>query len=86
MPKSEWNKINTNLFKSITGNIDPFGSIAWHQKEPWFVLYTHIAQLITHATCIHSCCLPCNYVTNPIGIFQRVIKKRRLYIYKGDLA
>ena len=53
------------------------------------MLYTHIAQLMTHTTCIHSCCLPCNYVTKPFGILQRVIKSQRVHIYhlhpaKGD--
>ena len=36
--------------------------------------------------CIHSFCLPCNYVTKPFGILQRVIKIQRVYIYHLNLA
>ena len=36
--------------------------------------------------CIQSCCLPCNYVTKPFGILQRVIKSQRVYIYHLDSA
>ena len=50
------------------------------------MLVTQIAHLMTHTTCIHSCCLPCNYVTKPFGILQRVIKSQRVYIYHLDLA
>ena len=48
------------------------------------MLYTHIAQLMTYTTCIHSCCLPCNYVNKPFGILQRVIKSQRVYICHLD--
>ena len=54
------------------------------KRNSWVVLYTHIAQLMTHTTYIHSCCLPCNYVTKPFGILQRVIKSQRVYIYHFD--
>ena len=50
------------------------------------MLYTHIAQLMTYTTCIHSCCLPCNYVNKPFGILQRVIKSQRVYMYHLDSA
>ena len=36
--------------------------------------------------CIYSFCLPCNYVTRPFGILQRVIKIQRVYIYHLNLA
>ena len=35
---------------------------------------------------IHSYCLPCNYVTKPFGILQRVIKSQKVYIYYSKLA
>ena len=37
---------------------------------------------------IHSCCLPCNYVTTAFGIIRvmRVIKSQRVYIYHLDSA
>ena len=31
---------------------------------------THIAKLKTDTTCIHSCCLLCNYVVKTFGILQ----------------
>ena len=40
----------------------------------------------SYSICIHSCCLPCNYVTKPFGILQRVIKSQRVYIYHLDSA
>ena len=55
------------------------------KRNPWVVLYTHFAQLMTHTTCIHSCCLPCNYVTKPFGILQRVIKSQRVHISEKSL-
>ena len=45
------------------------------------MFYTHIAQLMIHTICMYSCCLPCNYVTKPFGILQRVIQSQRVYIY-----
>ena len=52
-----------------------------NKRNSWVVLYTHIAQLMTHTTIvIHSCCLSCNYVTKPFGILQRVIKSQRVHI------
>ena len=53
----------------------PFVSIAWHQRE----LLGYVAHYPTNDSyrkCIHCCCLPCNYVTQPFGILQRVIKSQ----------
>ena len=87
IPKWEWNKTNTNLFKTITNNIARFVSITWHQKEPLgCVVYSHCLINDKYNICIHSCCLPCNYVTKPFGILQRVIKSQRVYIYHLDSA
>ena len=80
-------KTNTNLFKNITNNFAPFVSITWHQKEPLgCAVYSHCPTNDSYNICIHSCCLPCNYVTKPFGIFQRVIKSQRVYIYHLDSA
>ena len=80
-------KTNTNLFKSTTNNIAPFVSITWHQKEPLgCVVYSHCPTNDSYNKCIHCCCLPCNYVTKPFGILQRVIKSQRVYIYHLDSA
>ena len=76
---------NTNLLISITNNTAPFVSITWHQKEPLgCVVYSHCPTNDSYNICIHSCCLPCNYVTKPFGILQRVIKSQRAYIYHLD--
>ena len=80
MPKWEWNK-------SITNNIAPFVSIKWHQKEPLgCVVYSHCPTNDSYNICIHSCCLPCSYVTKPFGILQRIIRSQRVYIYHLDSA
>ena len=50
------------------------------------VVYSHCLTNDSYNICIHSCCLPCNYVTEPFGILQRVIKSQRVYIYHLDLA
>ena len=72
---------------SITNNITPFVSITWHQKEPLgCVVYSHCPTNDSYNICTHSCCLPCNYVTKPFGILQRVIKSQRVYIYQLDQA
>ena len=85
IPKWEWNKTNTSLFKTITNNIARFVSITWHQKEPLgCVVYSHHPTNDSYNICIHSCCLPCNYVTKPFGILQRVMKSQRVYIYHLD--
>ena len=84
IPKWEWNKTNTNLFKSITSNIAPFVSITWHQKKPLgCVVYSHCPTIDSCNICIHNCCLPCNFVTKPFGILQRVIKSQKVYISFG---
>ena len=60
---------------NINSNIAPFVSITWHQKEPLgCVVYLHFPNNDSYSKCIHSCCLPCSYVTKPVGILQRVIK------------
>ena len=73
--------------EGITNNIAPFVSITWLQKEPLgCVVYSHCPTNDTCNVCIHSCCLPCNYVTKPFGTFQRVIRSQRVYIYHLDSA
>ena len=85
IPKWERNKTNTILFKKITNNIAPFVAITWHQKEPFgCVLYSHCPTNDSYNICIHSCCLPCNYVTKHFAILQRVIKSQRVYIHHLD--
>ena len=42
---------------------------------------------MTHTTYVYiAACLPCNYVTKPFGILQRVIKSQRVHIYHLDSA
>ena len=69
---------------SITNNTAPFMSIIWHQKEHLgCVVSSHCP---TNDSCnkyVHSCCLPCNYVTKPFGILQRVIKSQKVCISFG---
>ena len=50
------------------------------------VVYSHCPTNDSYNKCIHCCCLPCNYVTKPFGILQRVIKSQRVYIYHLDSA
>ena len=58
----------------------PFASTNWHQKEPLgCVVYSHCPINDSYNNSIHSC-LPCNYVTKPFGILQRVIKSQRVHI------
>ena len=45
------------------------------------VVYSHCPINDSYKKCICSCCLPCNYVTRPFGILQRVIKSQKVYIY-----
>ena len=83
--KSEWKKTSTNLFRSITNNIAPFLSTTWHQKETFgCVVYSHCPTNDSYHKCIDSCCLPCNYVTKSFGIFQRVLKSQKVFIYQLD--
>ena len=87
IPEFDWNKTSINLFKSFTNDIAPFVSITWHQKEHLgCVVYSHCPTNGSYNICIHSCCLPCNYVTKPFGIMQRVIKSPEVYIYHLDIA
>ena len=87
IPKCEWNKTSINLFKSFTNDIAPFVSITWHQKEHLgCVAYSYCPTNDSYNICIHSCCLPCNYVTKPFGIMQRVIKSPKVYIYHLDIT
>ena len=87
IPKWEWNKTNINLFKSFTYDIAPVISIIYNQKEPLgYIVYPHCPTNDSYNICIHSCCLPCNYVTKPFGILQRVIKSQKMYIYHLDIA
>ena len=56
------------------------------KKEPLgCVVYSHCPTNDSYNICIHSCCLPCNYVTKPFGILQRVIKSQRVHISENSL-
>ena len=79
-------KTNTDLFININKILQPLYHEHDTKRNPWVVFYTHIAQLMTHTTYVHSCCLPCNYVTKPFGILQTVIKSQRVYLYHLDSA
>ena len=69
IPKWEWNDTNINLFKTFTYDIAPVISITWHQKEPLgYIVYPHCPTNDSYNICIHSCCLPCNYVTKSFGM------------------
>ena len=64
----------------------PFLSTNWHQKEPLgYIVYSHCPTNDSYNNSIHSCCLPCNYVTKPFGILQRVIKSQRVHISEKSL-
>ena len=66
---------------------NPFASTNWHQKEPLgCVVYSHCPTNDSYNICIHSCCLPCNYVTKPFGILQMVIKSQRVHISEKSLT
>ena len=81
--ENERYKTNTNLFMNINNNTAPFVSIIWHQKELLgCVVYWHCPTNDPYNKCIHSC-LPCNYVTKPFGILQRVIKSQKVCISVG---
>ena len=86
--ENERYKTDTNLFMNINNNTAPFVSITWLQKGPLgCVVYSHCP---TNDSCnkyIHSCCccLPCNYVTKPFGILQRIIKNQRVHISEKSL-
>ena len=81
MPKWEWNAQNYNSFVNIYNNTAPFLSITLHQKEPLdCAVYSHCPTNDSYNICMHSCCLPCNYVTKLFGILQRVIKSQMMLI------
>ena len=62
-------------------NTAPFASITSHQMEPLgCVVYSHCPTNDSDNKCICCCCLPCNYVTKPFDILQRVIKSQKVYI------
>ena len=64
----------------------PFTSTNWHQKKPLgCVVHSHCPTNDSYNNSIHSCCLPCNYVTKPFGILQRVIKSQRVHISENSL-
>ena len=50
------------------------------------VVYSPCPTNDSYNICMHSCCLPCTYVTKPFGIIQRVINSQRVYIYYLDSA
>ena len=66
-------------------NIAPLVSIKLHQKEPsGCAVYWNCPTNDLYNRCIHDCCcLPCNYVTKPFGILQKVIKSQKVYIWFG---
>ena len=73
--------INTNSFLNVNNNTAPFVSITWHQKESLnCVVYSHCPTNASYSKCIHGSFLPCNYVTKPFVILQRVIKSQRVLI------
>ena len=81
LPKWELKEetLNTNLFVNINNNTAPFVFITWHQKEPLgCVVYSHCPTKDSYNKCIHSSCLPWDYVIKPFGILQRVIKSQRV--------
>ena len=56
-------------------------------KEPLdCVVYSYSPTNDSYNKYIHSCCLPCNYVTKLFGILQRVIKSEKVYINHLDIA
>ena len=58
----------------------PFASTNWHQKEPLCcVVYSHCPINDSYNNGIHSC-LPCNYITKPFGILQRLINSQRVHM------
>ena len=64
----------------------PFVSTYWHEKEPLgCVVYSLCPTNDSYNNSIHSCCLPCNYVTKPFSILQRVIKSQRVHISEKSL-
>ena len=66
---------------NVNNNTAPFVSITWHQKESLScVVYSHCPTNGSYSKCIHGGFLPCNYVTKPFGILQRVIKSQRVLI------
>ena len=82
--ENERYKINTNLIMNINNTTAPFVSITWLQKEPLgCVVYSHCPTNDSCNKCIHSCCLPCNYVTKPFGILWRVNKSQKVWISVG---
>ena len=59
----------------------PFPSTNWPQKEPLgCIVCSHCPTNDSYRNSIHSCCLPCIYVTKHFGILQRVIKSQRVPI------
>ena len=65
---------------------EPFVSTIWHQKEPLgCAVYSHCPTNDSYNNNIHSCCLPCNYVTKTFCILQRVIKSQRVHILEKKL-
>ena len=64
----------------------PFASTNCNQKEPLgCVVYSLCPTNDSCNNSIHSCCLPCNYVTKPFGILQRAIKSQRVHISEKSL-
>ena len=79
--ENERYKTNTNWFMNINNNTGPVVTITWHQTEPLgCVVDSHCPTNDSYNKCIHSCCLPGNYITKPFGILQRVIKSQKACI------
>ena len=77
-------RTNTNLLMNTKNYTAPFVSITWHQNELLScVVYSHCPTNDSHNKCTGSCCLPCNYVSKPFGILQRVIRSQRVCILFG---
>ena len=69
---------NPNSFVNINSNTTAFVSITLHQKEPLgCVVYSHFSTNDSQNKCIHSCCLPCNYITKSFRILHWEIKSQK---------
>ena len=72
---------------AIKNSNKPFASAHWHEKEHLgWVVYSHCPTNDSYKNSINSCCLPCNYVTEPFSILKRVIKSQRVYISEKSLS
>ena len=57
------------------------------KRNPRAVLYTHIAQLMTHTTIVYTAAAYLSIMLyKPFSILQRVIKSQRVYISERSLS